>query len=122
VPAEATCTGFVLTHTKGPNVKSTPRHFEVIDDDCIGCGLCSERAPENMEIPNGTAIAQVFKQPENSEEEEACLEALDYCPMGGIHEGAEDSTTDDSTPTDSSMGGTRPSSIPAGDSTPADST
>ena len=62
-----------------------PHHFEVLEEDCIGCGLCSERAPENLEIPAGTSTAQVFKQPETSAEEQACLEACDYCPMGGLH-------------------------------------
>jgi ferredoxin len=66
------------------------RHFEVIEEDCIGCGLCSERAPENFEIPVGTNMAQVVKQPETSAEEEACLEACDYCPMGGLHAGDAD--------------------------------
>jgi ferredoxin len=61
-----------------------PREFEVIEDDCIGCRLCSERAPENLEIPPGSAVARVFKQPETAAEEEACLEASEYCPMGGL--------------------------------------
>ncbi len=78
---------------------------EVVPDDCIGCGLCSERAPENFEIPTGTSIAQVFKQPETSPEEEACLEACDYCPMGGVV-------------ADSAASG--PTIPPAGGSTPAD--
>ncbi len=89
-----------------------PRNFEVVEEDCIGCGLCSERAPENLEIPAGTATAQVFKQPETATEEQACLEAHDYCPMGGIRVAA------DSSPTDSSEGGTRPTSPPVGDATP----
>ncbi len=89
--------------------------FEVVEDDCIGCGLCSNRAPENLEIPTGTALARVFKQPESSEEEEACLEARDYCPMGGIHIGAAGSP-----PADSSAGDTQATIIPAGDSTPVD--
>ena len=62
-----------------------PRHFEVIEDDCTGCGLCSERAPENFAIASGSRTARVSKQPENSAEEQACLEASDYCPMGGLH-------------------------------------
>ncbi len=90
-----------------------PRRFEVVEEDCIGCGLCSERAPENLEIPAGASTAQVFKQPESSAEEEACLEASDYCPMGGLHVDAADSP-----PADSSLGGSQTALIPAGDSTP----
>jgi ferredoxin len=79
-----------------------PRNFEVVEEDCIGCGLCSERAPENLEIPAGTSTAQVFKQPRTSEEEQACLDARDYCPMGGIQASAAHSST-----ADASAGGTR---------------
>ena len=83
-----------------------PRRFEVVEEDCIGCGLCSERAPENLEIPSGAFAAQVFKQPETSAEEEACLEASDYCPMGGLHAGAPDSP-----PADSSAVGITPTRL-----------
>jgi ferredoxin len=93
------------------------RRFEVLEEDCIGCGLCSERAPENLEIPTGCSTAQVFKQPETSAEEEACLEASDYCPMGGLYADAADSP-----PADRSAGGSQPTPIPAGGSTPVDIT
>jgi len=94
-----------------------PDRFEVVADDCSGCGLCSERAPENLEIPDGSSTAQVFKQPETPAEEEACIEASDYCPMGGLL-----SATQDSPPADSSAGGIRPPSNPAGDPMPDDIT
>ncbi len=58
--------------------------FSIDDELCIGCRLCEERAPENMEVPPGTSAAQVVKQPESEQEEEACLEAAEYCPTGGI--------------------------------------
>jgi ferredoxin len=82
-----------------------PDRFEVIEEDCIGCGLCSERAPANFEIPPGTSTARVLKQPETPAEEQDCLEACDYCPMGGLQAGAADS---------------QPVPISAGGSTPAD--
>jgi len=87
-------------------VNPTRNRFEVVEEDCIGCGLCSERAPENLEIPTGTNTAQVFKQPETSAEEQACLEASDYCPMGGLHAG-----TPDSPPADSSAVGITPTRL-----------
>ncbi len=90
-----------------------PHRFEVVEEDCIGCGLCSERAPENLEIPAGASTAQVVKQPETSAEERACLEASAYCPVGGLLAGAANSP-----PADSSAGGAHPTLIPAGDSTP----
>ena len=87
--------------------------FEVVEEDCIGCGLCPERAPENFEIPAGTSIAQVLKQPETPAEEEACREAFDYCPIGGLQ-----MITPDSSPADCTAGGPHPTSIPAGCPTP----
>jgi hypothetical protein len=89
-----------------------PIRFEVIEEDCSGGGLCSERAPERLEIPSGTSTAQVFKQPETFAEEQACLEARDYSPLGGLHAGAADA--------DSSACGAPPTFIPARDSTPVD--
>lgn len=94
-----------------------PHRFEVIEEDCIGCGLCSERAPDNLEVPAGTTTAQVFKQPETYAQEEACLEARDYCPIGGLHAIAAASP-----PAEESASGPRPTSIPVGDPTPVDVT
>ena len=65
-------------------VNPMQRRFEVVEEDCIGCGLCVERAAENMALPGSSTTAQVIKQPENRAEEDACLEASDYCPMGGL--------------------------------------
>ncbi len=101
-----------------------PHHFEVVEDDCIGCGLCSERAPENFEVPGGSSVARVVKQPATPEEEEACLEAHEYCPIGGLQAHAVDSPAVDS------ANGTRPTSgaagptptIPVADPTPVDLT
>lgn len=58
--------------------------FSVDDVLCIGCRLCEERAPENMEMARGSSAAVVRKQPESDEEEEACREAAEYCPTGGL--------------------------------------
>ena len=58
--------------------------FCVEEKLCIGCGLCRERAPENMDTPADTSVARVVRQPENPDEEAACHEAAEYCPTGGI--------------------------------------
>jgi ferredoxin len=63
----------------------TGARFEVAEDDCIGCGLCEKRAPENLRIPPGETTATVVKQPANDAETGACREAADYCPMGALH-------------------------------------
>ncbi|MCU0669268.1 MAG: ferredoxin [Myxococcota bacterium] len=90
------------------------RRFEVIEEECIGCSLCSERAPGNLEIRSGSTTAQVFKQPETPEEEEACHEASDYCPTGGLKARSVDSA---STKPQADTGS--PALAPAGDSKPA---
>jgi ferredoxin len=61
-----------------------PAHFEVQEDECIGCALCPERAPENLEMVDGGAVARVIAQPASLDEELACLEAADYCPLGAL--------------------------------------
>lgn len=91
-----------------------PHRFEVVEDDCTGCGLCSERAPENLEIPAGFSIAEVFKQPETSAEEQACLEASEYCPAGALLAHAKDLS-----PADPAQSGGQAAFVPAGESTPA---
>ena len=93
------------------------RRFEVIEEDCSGCGLCSERAPENFEIPAGSMIAEVCKQPETAEEEQACIEATDFCPMGGLRAGSAKSPS-----AKPSEDGGQAAFVPAGDATPADIT
>ncbi len=57
---------------------------EVLGEDCIGCALCRERAPENFEMVAEEAVARVVAQPANEDEEQACLEAADYCPIGAL--------------------------------------
>ena len=88
------------------------RRFEVVDQDCIGCGLCEERAPENLEIPPGASTARVVKQPETPAEEEACIEASEYCPLGGLRASHVDA------PSTGTARGARPPPAPAGGSTP----
>ncbi len=77
------------------------RKFEVVEKECINCGLCVERAPENFEMPAGCA-AKVVKQPENEQEEEACMEASEFCPMGGLQP-----STADAPPTQQTANGRR---------------
>ena len=55
-----------------------------VDDDCIGCHLCVNEAPENFKMKDDDSTAYVFKQPENDEEKTACENALDACPADAI--------------------------------------
>jgi ferredoxin len=59
-------------------------YLEVDEDLCTGCGLCEERAPENMAMDDSGFAAHVIKQPSSETETESCTEAVEYCPMGGL--------------------------------------
>ena len=55
-----------------------------VDDSCIACGVCVNEAPDNFTMNDDGTHAYVFKQPENSEEEDACTSALESCPVDAI--------------------------------------
>ncbi len=78
--------------------------FEVQEDDCIGCGLCPERAPENMEMVDGQSVARVVAQPASPDEELACLEAAEYCPIGALSVTTPESSDEQPTATTAAAG------------------
>lgn len=53
-----------------------------VDAECIDCGLCLDVAPENF-ASDGDA-SYVCKQPETPEQEEACRQAMEDCPVEAI--------------------------------------
>lgn len=67
--------------TKG----SVPGKYYV-DANCIACDACVLAAEEHFKINDKEepAFAFVCKQPETSEEEEACQEAMESCPVEAI--------------------------------------
>ena len=54
------------------------------DEECIDCDLCRETAPENFKRNEDGGYSFVYKQPENSEEEALCVEAMEGCPVEAI--------------------------------------
>ncbi len=55
------------------------------DHACIHCFICHENAPENFETsPEREDHSRVFKQPENEEELQLCMDALEGCPVEAI--------------------------------------
>ncbi len=58
--------------------------MEIDETHCTQCGLCEERAPENMEMATDEPCARVIKQPVGESETNDCIEAADYCPTGGL--------------------------------------
>ncbi len=55
-----------------------------VDTNCIDCDLCRQTAPDNFERNEDDGYTYVNKQPENTEEEELCQEALEECPVEAI--------------------------------------
>lgn len=68
--------------------ENVPGRFYV-DATCIDCDLCRETAPRNFTRRDDAGYSYVVKQPESPEEEEACLAALEECPVEAIGENGD---------------------------------
>ncbi len=55
-----------------------------VDTNCIDCDLCRQTAPENFDRNEDEGYSFVKKQPESEEEEQACRDALEECPVEAI--------------------------------------
>jgi ferredoxin len=55
-----------------------------VDAQCIDCDVCRVTAPENFRRDEDKGYSYVSRQPENPEQEAACQEALDSCPVEAI--------------------------------------
>ena len=55
-----------------------------VDEQCIDCDLCRETSPSNFTREEDGGYSYVFKQPENDEELELCIEAMEGCPVEAI--------------------------------------
>ena len=55
-----------------------------VDEQCIDCDLCRETAPDNFTAERDGGYSYVFKQPENNQELELCIEAMEGCPVEAI--------------------------------------
>lgn len=54
-----------------------------VDTSCIACDACVTAAPKNFAM-HDEGHAYVAAQPSTAEEEEACREAMDGCPVEAI--------------------------------------
>jgi len=91
--------GRARTEPREPREQREPRvgmRIEVDADDCTGCGLCEERAPQNLEIDPDEAIARVAAQPASEAEADACREAAEYCPIGALSVADDDTRAEES--------------------------
>ena len=57
-----------------------------VDSTCIDCDLCRQTAPDNFERNEDDGYSYVAKQPENDDEEQACRDAMEECPVEAIGE------------------------------------
>lgn len=55
-----------------------------VDQSCIACDACCLSAPDNFGMHEEDGHAFVKKQPTTAEEEAACKEAMDGCPVEAI--------------------------------------
>ena len=60
-----------------------------VDDQCIDCDLCRSTAPDNFKTEEDLGFSYVYKQPENEEEDELCVEAMENCPVEAIGDDGE---------------------------------
>ncbi len=61
-----------------------------VDSQCIDCDLCRETAPNNFTREDDEGYSYMMKQPENDEEREQCVEAMEGCPVEAIGDDGED--------------------------------
>jgi ferredoxin len=55
-----------------------------VDQSCIACDACVLAAPQNFKMDEEDGHAYVAKQPESVQEESACKEAMEGCPVEAI--------------------------------------
>jgi len=55
-----------------------------VDQACIACDACVLTAPQNFKMHEEDGQAYVSKQPQSPEEESACKEAMEGCPVEAI--------------------------------------
>lgn len=61
-----------------------------VDQSCIACDACVLSAPNNFAMHEDDGHAFVKEQPKNAEEEAACKEAMEGCPVEAIGDNADE--------------------------------
>jgi len=60
-----------------------------VDDTCIDCDACRQTAPDNYSRNESAGYSFVSKQPASEAEIEACIDAMDGCPVEAIGDDGE---------------------------------
>ena len=69
--------------------ENVPGKFYV-DDTCIDCDACRASAPDNFTRNDDNGYSYVSRQPENEEEVQLCIDALEACPVESIGEDGDE--------------------------------
>lgn len=67
---------------------NAPGRFYV-DETCIDCDACRQTAPDNYDRNEEGGYSYLSKQPETEAEVEACIDAMDGCPVEAIGDDGE---------------------------------
>ncbi|MEO6726575.1 MAG: ferredoxin [Blastocatellia bacterium] len=55
-----------------------------VDSHCVDCEVCRDIAPDNFKRIAARRYVIVFKQPDTTEQEGLCREAMECCPVEAI--------------------------------------
>ncbi len=64
------------------NISDYPIFY--VDRECILCSVCEDAAPANFRCSDEDDHNIVYKQPEDPQELEQCIEAMENCPVDAI--------------------------------------
>ena len=74
-----------MTEKSSAHPLNAAGRYYVDRDTCLDHQCCVETAPNNFRLRENYYTAYVFKQPDTSEEEAQCQQALEECPVAPIH-------------------------------------
>ena len=73
--------------TLADKMKKYPENVDgkyFVDRECIACDACVMEAPDHFDMDENDGHAFVKVQPRSAAEEEACMEAMEGCPVEAI--------------------------------------
>ena len=55
-----------------------------VDMECIACDTCKGVSPKHFKLTEDYSHAIVFQQPTTQDDIQACIDAIDACPVDAI--------------------------------------
>ena len=77
-----------MANKESKNAKNVAGSFYV-DNECIGCGMCHEIAPDHFVVNDADGVAYVVAQPADDDAKAQCVEAMNSCPVEAIGDDGE---------------------------------